>query len=606
MSSAPDDHHTVIGLDSMHRAGQQKDQPPEEEHREHSAQTRGEPTSGGFAVEGGDFVNPLLSLSEILEPKEQPPETSAASADYFADSENDHKSLSQRNGMDQSGRQLTLTGHPQPKSIRKRAHNSSQPKDTSMPAKKRRLKAPFNFGHQPDNDFRTRINTDAGAKTPEEQEDGSSSSSLTDSYLPDEMYNPSQIWSDLFPTAQNTIPKPNGPPGDTSANNGDATTERDQPTQVETASPPPEQNLSEVYDRVENLGYNPTQSSSSLGSLGVANLDVTSQSLQASMSKDTVTSLMTLAEVISCLSDHGCRNITGWLDTQSCSQYPISHGGFGDVFRGRLNDGSQVAIKTMRLLVDSKRRSRKSLKHAALEMYTWSKCRHQNVQPLLGLVEFRGQIGMVSTWEENGNLSEHIRLRPNVNRCLLSGHIARGLSWLHANGVIHGDLKACNVLVSKDGTPMLADFGSAVLQVHTLKFTTTTTKPATSARWAAPEVLEGQVTHSIPADIYTLGMTILETITGELPWSGKADAAVMAAVMVKKSHPERPLEHIPVKCEHGDTLWSMLRKCWAYNPGDRPHAADVQDIMWDITDEGLNRTHRDNFTSESEPNESSA
>ncbi|KAG8781498.1 hypothetical protein FRC12_021845 [Ceratobasidium sp. 428] len=262
----------------------------------------------------------------------------------------------------------------------------------------------------------------------------------------------------------------------------------------------------------------------------------------------------------------------------------------------------------MRYSVASKTGNRKSLKHAALELYTWSKCRHPNVQPLLGLVEFRGQIGMVSTWEVNGNLSEHVRLRPNVDRCWLSAQIATGLLYLHDSGVIHGDLKACNVLVSKEGVPLLADFGNATLQVYTLEFTSTSTKSALSTRWAAPEVLEGHVTHSIPADVYALGMvrvqliesgiglshsftqfqTILETITGALPWAGKADPAVMAAVMIKKSHPERPLKHIPEESEHGDILWSMLERCWAYNPGDRPTAAEIQDTMRGVTDEGLN------------------
>ncbi|KAG8702872.1 hypothetical protein FRC09_004484 [Ceratobasidium sp. 395] len=130
-----------------------------------------------------------------------------------------------------------------------------------------------------------------------------------------------------------------------------------------------------------------------------ANLDVTLQSAQAPVSNDIVTSLM--------------------LNKESCSQYSICNGGFGDVFLGKLKGGSQVAIKTMRYSVGSESENRKSLKHAALELYTWSKCRHPNVHPLLGLVEFRNQIGMVSTWEVNGNLSEHIRLRPTVDRCLL-------------------------------------------------------------------------------------------------------------------------------------------------------------------------------------------
>ncbi|KAG8771735.1 hypothetical protein FRC12_003459 [Ceratobasidium sp. 428] len=577
----------MTGLASMYHAGQQRAQPsPEQEHQHrYSAQTRAPQTPGWWAFEGGS-ADPRFSPSETLHPI-----LSASSAGYFADSETDHKSMPQRYWTDTT---FLVGDYDQPQPRRKRTRSSSQPNDTLIPAKKRRGKIPFTFGHPNDDDVRIQI--DADAKAPEEKEDSSTSLSLNKSRLLDttrDLYGRPPMFSsglrassargfealqsdNVIVTPQNTTPKLNGTLGDTSASDDHTTAVCDQSTQAETGALPPSQNPLEAHDHANYLVYNPP--GSSLGSLGVANLDVASQTLRAPIPNDTVTSLMTLAEVISCLSVHGCMNITGQLDTESCSQYPISHGGFGDVFRGRLDDGGQVAIKTMRLLVDSKGKSRKSLKHAALELYTWSKCHHPNVQPLLGLVVFRGQIGMVSTWEVNGNLSEHIRLQPNVDRCWLSVQIATGLSYLHDSGVIHGDLKACNVLVSKNGTPMLADFGNATLQVHTLKFTTTSTKPAMSARWAAPEVLEGEVTHSVPADIYALGMTILEIITGALPWSGKADTAVMAAVMIKKSHPERPLTHIPDECEHGDILWSILRKCWAYSPGDRPSAAEVQAI----------------------------
>ena len=55
------------------------------------------------------------------------------------------------------------------------------------------------------------------------------------------------------------------------------------------------------------------------------------------------------AEVATCLEDHGCKKITADLDLVSCSSDPVVFGGFADVYRGKLVDGSQVAVKTMRL-----------------------------------------------------------------------------------------------------------------------------------------------------------------------------------------------------------------------------------------------------------------
>ncbi|KAG8742296.1 hypothetical protein FRC10_001720 [Ceratobasidium sp. 414] len=293
----------------------------------------------------------------------------------------------------------------------------------------------------------------------------------------------------------------------------------------------------------------------------------------------------TASEVVACLTNRGCINITDLLDENSCSNYPISSGGFGDIYRGMLDSGTQVAIKTMRLrAVSCGTDNQKSLKYAARELYTWSKCQHRNVQRLLGLIEFRGQIGMVSKWEINGNLSDYIQRQPEADRVQLSIQLAEGLSYLHGAGVVHGDLKASNVLISGEGIPLLSDFGNATLQEYTLKFTTTSTKNAISYRWASPELLEGTKICSAAADVYALGM---ETITGRLPWWGMIEAAVAIAVTLKKTHPERPKDHIKEGSQHGEALWSLLKWCWAFNPEDRPSAAQAKERMQGISYEGL-------------------
>ncbi|KAG9089423.1 hypothetical protein FRC06_001560 [Ceratobasidium sp. 370] len=72
-------------------------------------------------------------------------------------------------------------------------------------------------------------------------------------------------------------------------------------------------------------------------------------------------SLMPALEIVQHLGKHGCKDITESLDIDSCGRYPISTGGFGDVYRGRLN-GLSVAIKTMRLGIGSSEDEQKHLK----------------------------------------------------------------------------------------------------------------------------------------------------------------------------------------------------------------------------------------------------
>ncbi|KAG8722280.1 hypothetical protein FRC09_006527 [Ceratobasidium sp. 395] len=172
-----------------------------------------------------------------------------------------------------------------------------------------------------------------------------------------------------------------------------------------------------------------------------------------------VTSATTPEEIVSLLSLRGCANMTYRLDLASCSEIPISSGGFGDIYRCGLYDGTQVAIKTIRLYSGSQ--DQKILKHAAHEIYAWSKCKHPNVQPLLRLAMFRGRIGMIAQWESNGSLPQYLEQRADADRCALG-----------------------NVLVSQDGVAQLADFGNAKLQEYSLKFTKTSTKETLSSRWA--------------------------------------------------------------------------------------------------------------------------
>ncbi|KAG8700559.1 hypothetical protein FRC09_005887 [Ceratobasidium sp. 395] len=195
-----------------------------------------------------------------------------------------------------------------------------------------------------------------------------------------------------------------------------------------------------------------------------------------------ITSATTPEEIVLHLSLRGCANMTNQLDLVTCTERPISSGGFGDIYRGGLKDGTQIAIKTIRLYAGSSEQDQKILKHAAHEVYTWSKCKHPNVQPLLGLVMFHGHIGMIARWESNGSLPQYLERRASADRCILSSQISEGMSYLHASGVVHGDLKGANVLISQDGVAQLVDFGNAKLQEYTLKFTKTSTKEALSSR----------------------------------------------------------------------------------------------------------------------------
>ncbi|KAG8710574.1 hypothetical protein FRC08_016981 [Ceratobasidium sp. 394] len=302
----------------------------------------------------------------------------------------------------------------------------------------------------------------------------------------------------------------------------------------------------------------------------------------------TINSSTPVDEIVKHLTEHGCADLTPHLDTPLFNIHPIASGGFGSVFKEKLLDGPQVAIKALRVPFDADDEIDKLPKRAARELYTWSKCRHPNVLPLLGLAKFQGQIRMVSLWMKNGSLPSYLEKHAGVNRCDMSIQLCHGLEYLHRTGVVHGDLKGVNVLVSDEGVPMITDFGNAVLQHGTLQFTETAWGSGFTARWTAPEILEGKEIQSKAADVYALGMTILEIITGRIPYFNLINIAViLTAIVVNKESPRRPEESIPPKSRHGDALWLLLESCWEYEPEKRPGAAKVVEIMKGITREGL-------------------
>ncbi|CAE6486873.1 unnamed protein product [Rhizoctonia solani] len=300
----------------------------------------------------------------------------------------------------------------------------------------------------------------------------------------------------------------------------------------------------------------------------------------------TISSTMSVSDILAILSNHGCNNATEQLDLSGSSQYPILHGGFGDLYSGTLKTGDRVAIKCLRGLRDG---GEQCLKQAAHELYIWSKCNHPHIMELIGVAHYRNQIAMISPWMKNGHMREFLSLNPNVDTRVLSVQIADGVAYLHGEGIVHGDIKGQNVLIDHHHRAKLADFGTALLKHDaSLKFTSQAHTLGLSLRWAAPELFkEDSKQLSRKSDVYALGMTILEAITGSEPYAGVQNLGVLLMVTQTKLHPPRP-RAIPQGDDCANRLWLLLTNCWAYEPQDRPEAIDVFNKMKDCTTEYYN------------------
>ncbi|CUA77278.1 STE20-like serine/threonine-protein kinase [Rhizoctonia solani] len=228
---------------------------------------------------------------------------------------------------------------------------------------------------------------------------------------------------------------------------------------------------------------------------------------------------------------------------------------------------------------------KKLLKHTAHEIYVWSKCRHANILPLIGVAQYNGRLAMISPWVEHNDLILFLSQQRSsqANRLRLCTQVADAVAYLHDVGIVHGDIKASSVLLSHDITVKLAGFGNMALRDYSLAFTPTAYGLGISVRWVAPEIIEGKTRLSSEADIYALGMTFLEIITGSVPYARLRDVAVLSKV-TNKIHPNRPLDQLPIENEIASRVWSLLTDCWKYDAKDRPVAAIVYKKVGQATD----------------------
>uniref|UniRef100_A0A0E0CG40 Protein kinase domain-containing protein n=1 Tax=Oryza meridionalis TaxID=40149 RepID=A0A0E0CG40_9ORYZ len=202
----------------------------------------------------------------------------------------------------------------------------------------------------------------------------------------------------------------------------------------------------------------------------------------------------------------------------------IGEGGFGSVYKGKLRNGKLVAVKVLSL------ESRQGAKEFLNELMAISNVSHENLVKIYGYCVEGNQRILVYNYLENNSLAQtllgygHSNIQFNwatrVNICV---GIARGLTYLHEvvnPHIVHRDIKASNILLDKDLTPKISDFGLAKLlppdasHVSTRVAGTFFTYSVLHDRgYLAPEyAIRGQVTRK--SDVYSFGVLLLEIVSG--------------------------------------------------------------------------------------------
>ncbi|KAI8059296.1 kinase-like domain-containing protein [Gongronella butleri] len=244
----------------------------------------------------------------------------------------------------------------------------------------------------------------------------------------------------------------------------------------------------------------------------------------------------------------------------------IGSGQFGSVYRALdLGTGEVVAVKRIKV-------SQGELDdEITKEIELLKTLTHSNVICYLGFIRSKHHMNIILEYAENGSLKSTLKsfgAFPEKLVCSFCVKILQGLEYLHSNDVVHCDLKAANILTTKTGDVKLSDFGVSL----NLKIKPASTETvAGTPNWMAPEVI--QLKGASPkSDIWSLGCTLIELVTGKPPYADLVQMSTMFRIVED--------EYPPLPKTASEEMRSFLLCCFQKNPDDRPTAAQLKNHLW--------------------------
>ena len=279
----------------------------------------------------------------------------------------------------------------------------------------------------------------------------------------------------------------------------------------------------------------------------------------------------------------------------------VGHGSFGVVLKMEWM-GEEVAVKQMKNI------HRKDFEAEAAILAT---VQHPNIVHLIGCSfvekDATGMLVMELMEQDLRTLidcrkgSEKMGPFPVIVAIDIMLQVAEAMQHLRECRVLHRDLKAANILVSRQNpceTPVLrkkeaiyeevkqwmlrgkedhfvvklADFGLAKYQAQTSRFMT---KMAGTGPWRAPEVFKADIIsteYKWPADVYSFGVTCFEILTGDMPFEG----VWQGQLYEKIKSGDRPT----IDSRFPTCVTQLIKRCWATEPLDRPDFSQICKDLW--------------------------
>ncbi len=219
-------------------------------------------------------------------------------------------------------------------------------------------------------------------------------------------------------------------------------------------------------------------------------------------------------------------------------QEKIGSGGMADVYKAKDHKLNRlVAIKVLKPDFSS---DASFVKKFRVEAQSAAGLSHPNIVNVYDVGEERGVHFIVMELIQGISLKKYIEMKGklDIKEALnISVQIASGLSAAHDNRIVHRDIKPQNIIMSRDGKVKVTDFGIAKVADST----TVSTNAAGSVHYISPEQARGGYSDG-KSDIYSLGITMYEMLTGKLPFDGETNVAVALLHIQGEMVPPRQLE----------------------------------------------------------------
>ncbi|ADI03170.1 putative serine/threonine protein kinase [Streptomyces bingchenggensis BCW-1] len=246
----------------------------------------------------------------------------------------------------------------------------------------------------------------------------------------------------------------------------------------------------------------------------------------------------------------------------------LGHGGMGRVYLGRSQGGRLVAVKVVHrhLAADERFRARFASEVAAARLVSGEQ-NHNRTAPVL-TADPEAEVPWVATGYVAGSdlahmVEEHGPLPERTVRALGIG-LAEALGAVHAQGLVHRDVKPSNVLLALDG-PHLIDFGIARAAEAATRLTSTGVAVG-SPGFMAPEQVTGEAAVGPATDVFSLGTVLAYAASGQQPFPGESAAQLLYRV----AHAEPRLDGVAP-----DAVKELVSACLAKDPAARPTLPEV-------------------------------